>query len=416
MSEASDAQRNLLNLPLEEITASDVNKFCELQIGEDLDLDYKVAWPSDLAQVMCAFANSQGGHILVGVDEKEKTRKPACPPVGIDGKPDDLRARVLNVSFDGIYPPPSPEIKVVQLEGKERFVVIIRVSPSRLVHATNRRTRIYIRVADSKRGYELASISDLQWLWDRREESIELKLKAIARAESHSGSGFIKFSDTEGWQAFPILRFQASPAYPIIGNKLSTHELSEIVQSLGSISSPWKHASRVIPYRPGIWRTIEEGVAVKERGVEGYQQFVEIDTSGLTYLATEQPLQSFQELPMTPDLLSPFGILADISMMMLFASSFYKQYLPVGLVALEIRLTNVLGVSMGINLRRTPPQYSLPCLDSELSLLKIETKTDQLGVNMDDLELVLSTNLLWAFGIDWSREDTQIWLSRLKGL
>ena len=59
-----------------------------------------------------------------------------------------------------------------------KYVVLIRILPSRLMHSTDRRRRIYIRVADNSRGYDLASVSDLEWLWERK-TLLEEKRKEI---------------------------------------------------------------------------------------------------------------------------------------------------------------------------------------------------------------------------------------------
>ncbi len=63
------------NRPLAEQDYSDVEAFLQQQIGENLTLDYKRELPTnsdrdraELCKDVSAFANSQGGMILYGVD------------------------------------------------------------------------------------------------------------------------------------------------------------------------------------------------------------------------------------------------------------------------------------------------------------------------------------------------------------
>src|SRR5512141_2970210 len=105
----------LNNAPIESIEIDDIISFCEIRREEGIDLDYKSSWPSDLEKVICSFANTQGGMILVGVDEEEKTRKPKLPINGIEGDSSSIYQRVMNIASDGVYPPVSPEVRVCQL-------------------------------------------------------------------------------------------------------------------------------------------------------------------------------------------------------------------------------------------------------------------------------------------------------------
>jgi predicted HTH transcriptional regulator len=142
---------NKLNsAPIESIEANDLIGFCNLRREEGIDLDYKSDWPSDLEKVICSFANTQGGIVLIGVHEEEKTRKPKLPINGIDGEPSSIYQRIMNIASDGIYPPVSPEIKVCELpEHKGKYAILIRILPSKLMHATDHRRKIYVRVGDT---------------------------------------------------------------------------------------------------------------------------------------------------------------------------------------------------------------------------------------------------------------------------
>ena len=65
----------LYTADLDKLTFDDVKKFVELRIKENQQIEYKSYWPKKpLANWLCAFANSSGGILLLGVeaDENEK--------------------------------------------------------------------------------------------------------------------------------------------------------------------------------------------------------------------------------------------------------------------------------------------------------------------------------------------------------
>ena len=77
--------------------------FCEQDIGESVNLDYKKDFPSSgLEKTISAFANTFGGVIIIGVEDKDSKPKP--PFEGIEYK-DRLEERVWNIIVDNIYPP-----------------------------------------------------------------------------------------------------------------------------------------------------------------------------------------------------------------------------------------------------------------------------------------------------------------------
>ncbi len=78
---------NLLTQPAEHITHQDVMDFCDQQVGETTDLDYKREIPRDLAKHIAAMSNRYGGLIIIGVEEDPGTGLPSqCDGVPNDGK------------------------------------------------------------------------------------------------------------------------------------------------------------------------------------------------------------------------------------------------------------------------------------------------------------------------------------------
>lgn len=54
------------------MTLEDMKEFLELRVPEGTRLDYKEAWDDELVKHVAALANTQGGHVLVGVAEDRR--------------------------------------------------------------------------------------------------------------------------------------------------------------------------------------------------------------------------------------------------------------------------------------------------------------------------------------------------------
>jgi ATP-dependent DNA helicase RecG len=111
--------------------------------GEDSFTEFKreISERSDFAGEMVAFANTEGGYILLGVDDTGKI-------VGVDA-PQRVEEQVINLARQNCRPPITPSIDRVETE--EGLVLVVYV-PRRVgaPHETN--TGIcYIRVGSTKR-------------------------------------------------------------------------------------------------------------------------------------------------------------------------------------------------------------------------------------------------------------------------
>ena len=67
----------LFTKEITKITYQDVVDFCNQQISESINLDYKKAFPANLEKTIAAFANTMGGLIVIGVEDKDS--KPKLP-------------------------------------------------------------------------------------------------------------------------------------------------------------------------------------------------------------------------------------------------------------------------------------------------------------------------------------------------
>src|SRR5689334_21206073 len=141
----------MFSIPIDNLTWQDVNNFCQARPREGLILDYKLDFPRRLDKTIASFANTYGGHILIGVDETA-TGEPVLPVAGIQLQ-EGLRERVIAIALDAIYPPVYPQVRVVEFRSSDaaaapdRAVIVIRVHESEAAaHAVDGGRSVYLRV------------------------------------------------------------------------------------------------------------------------------------------------------------------------------------------------------------------------------------------------------------------------------
>jgi len=166
---------SLWSKPLSQVAFEDVDDFCRSMQAEGVRLEYKgIEIPSDLSKVICAFANTLGGLIVLGVVADKTTNLPIWPPQeGLPQAP-GLSERVAQLAHEAVYPPVAVDVSDTisnqLLPG--HVILIVRVPESRLApHAVegNRKVYIYERTASRNRPYALADIGHIERLLARRQ-------------------------------------------------------------------------------------------------------------------------------------------------------------------------------------------------------------------------------------------------------
>src|SRR5258706_775234 len=407
----------LNNAPIESIEIDDIIGFCALKREENIDLDYKSNWPSDLEKVICSFANTQGGIILIGVDEEEKTRKPKLPINGIEGEKSSIYQRVMNIASDGIYPPISPEVRICELSNQEnKFVVLIRILPSRLMHSTDRRRRIYVRVADNSRGYDLASVSDLEWLWQRKTLLEEKREEIYRSAIDHSSSKAIPWNsveDEQNWNIVPKLHISIIPSFPSDDKSIETDQLLKIVHSLPQVRSSWKNVDRKTPWNIGFWRSIPGGVCTSNRGYKRYLEYIEFGQ--MAHFHTTIGIETFKNvngMPVDFEFTWAYIILAYADITFKFAHKYFDrvQYTWPITVNVIFELTNLIKIDYSVPGKpSSSDSMSAFTPVKQLQLLDTEITPAQLGAE-DTLMLTTADKLFWAFGLGWDKPRVSEWV------
>jgi hypothetical protein len=166
-------EQSLFALEKSKINFREIKSFCDQQISEGFRVEYKRLFPEnvDLAKTICAFANTAGGIILIGVEADKKKNT----PINIAGIQitEGLEEKVVNICLSHILPRIMPEIKLCPFRSNdetERAVLFIRVGLSySSPHYVWQTREILVRAHSENWRADLQTIEDLI---DRRKRII----------------------------------------------------------------------------------------------------------------------------------------------------------------------------------------------------------------------------------------------------
>jgi hypothetical protein len=207
---------SLWSKQLSQVTFTDIEEFCALQIPEGAQLDYKREIPNDLAKTVAAFANSRGGLILLGVSANQKTNTPDLPIAGMPFSK-GLTERVTAICRDNIYPSLIPEHSevIAHPDNNEQCFIVLRIEESELApHSITNKTHVYVRTGDTNHKLDiLANVDQIESLLDRRRRNErdreQLIVQHLARAKRH----FAKDDPLCWWCCVP--QFPMSPIFTL---------------------------------------------------------------------------------------------------------------------------------------------------------------------------------------------------------
>jgi hypothetical protein len=167
---------NLWTKSVGDINFADVQEFCKQNLPEGTRLDYKSELKPELDKLICAFANSHGGIIIIGVESNKLGDTPIWPDEGPCGIPAEagLELRVQQTAATAIYPPVPVQVsRPLPIPGKSDIVLlVVRVDPSPdAPHAIDKNRRVYERTGNRVHPNELVDIDRLRFLLTRRERA-----------------------------------------------------------------------------------------------------------------------------------------------------------------------------------------------------------------------------------------------------
>jgi hypothetical protein len=171
--------------PIEQLTCSDIREFCEQQRKEGKHLDYKKEFPSDkekIAKTVAAFANTQGGCLIVGVNDGN-TDVPVPPYEGIAFR-EGIPNFVSQLIHSHIQPVPYFLTHVCKAEENRTFVVIHVPQSTYAPHYLSNHKSIYVRTGESSNPEDLIHPELLPWLYNARQKSVELRENLFVAANN----------------------------------------------------------------------------------------------------------------------------------------------------------------------------------------------------------------------------------------
>ncbi|MEK6800401.1 MAG: ATP-binding protein, partial [Nanoarchaeota archaeon] len=121
-----------------------------IEKGESVDLELKRSFHSsqEIAKTICSFANTQGGVLILGVEDNKKIS-------GLCEDMDQLQKRISDANST-VHPKPIMNIEIHEVEGKKVATLIVHRADSSVFHSFE--GAIYVRIGTTTQKLEGNSI------------------------------------------------------------------------------------------------------------------------------------------------------------------------------------------------------------------------------------------------------------------
>lgn len=280
--------------PIDGITFDDVVEFLKKDVTESIVLDYKLNVPGGLHKVISGFANTFGGHIIIGVEDEND--KPKLPFDGIDMVNNFLQ-QIEQAAVDKVNPPVFVEVKIAENQATKKVFAVIRIPASIATPHVVDNNMIYVRTGQSKKPESIIDPQRLSWIHNHRERTEQLREELVSRAIDRMKN---MLSDHDMMDRYaggsspsvPHWRFEAIPVFP----ELAMFSLQDAAEALSKIEVadtagekyPRDGDTRLVP--GGIqwgWATPvgKRTVGNVLSGLKGTFSYGELVTHGLLYRA-----------------------------------------------------------------------------------------------------------------------------------
>jgi len=385
---------------IEEITYKDIVDFCNEQIRENINLDYKEAIDSSLSKTIAAMANTWGGLIVIGAEDDDS--KPRLPLKGVESK-GHLREQINNIILGNITPPIFPEIQICPSDDSKTELIVIRVSQSNTTpHAIRGNTKVYIRTDTSNEPEELATVDRVLWLVNRREKSVQLKNSFFDKSYSR----LQKLTDKKIPIEHADITMSASPLYPyevmIDYRKLRNDILEQIKTNGFGQSFPDNiHNTRFEPTQNGSYSLIYK----KENSFVSYE---EMNHYGFFYHREDAARSQKTDDGKIQHTCYPVYILVKLDLFLQSMEKFYSSLGYWGFIEIKVVLDNIGEVSftdlpVPKGKKRFDNELKIP-IDNTLFITR-EISFKDLSEKRRGLVIDIFTELAWAIGFPWIDEE-----------
>jgi len=389
-------------IPIHQITYETVRDFCEQRIAEGPQLDYGLDLRKDIAKTMCAFANTQGGLLILGVED-DKDNRPVLPIAGVESKR-GLREQVVSKAYDAIAPPVFPEVQVCEFAheqtGDQRAIIVVRVDQSDAgPHAMDQGRRAYVRLDDQSRPEQLATMAQLSWLMERRQRSMDLRERVWEHMRRHAavalGFGPAKLD-------IPCYRLLGTPVFPT-GPLASREQLLQLVERVKA-SPGWA------PYSTGemFARPVGGGACVGPLRSQPSRWYAEVNENGLV-ICVEHVARDSEVAP--PHLDKAVRLLCH------WLSRLGEIWRDVGffgpgLVRFE---RTAVETNVGLDWDGPKDRYGEYYCPDEIVTVEREVLAREVADALPAMAADILTEFAWAFGRKLSGKEAEDHVSRVRG-
>lgn len=172
---------DLLTQDINSISFQDVVDFCDQQIVENTELDYKQTLPRSIAKHFAAMSNRFGGLIIVGVEEDSQTGLPSkYEGIVNDGKLIDQ----VHQHANNVRPLPSYNVCTTD-EVNGKVFLLIRISEGGAPPYTPKNDpTVYLRTGNITTPLERADVDIVRDLYAKRANAETERRDNVARAEA----------------------------------------------------------------------------------------------------------------------------------------------------------------------------------------------------------------------------------------
>jgi len=393
-------------IPTDELTFDDVVAFCKEQRRENVRLEYKQEFSKkdtalQIAKETAAFANTQGGTAIWGVEEHDGGR-PKPDQSGFD-LGDDPRQTIVNACAGEVFPPIMPDVSDYLRKSPDdrRGFIVMRVAPSVEVHTVEGRTGIYIRNADHCSTVK-ATDQQIEHLLRRRRSSVDVQANRRASAIDRLRRGLSIIKEAPEYDlAVTIGPYIADE--PLMGLR-ELHERAEVVSETSSC-----HEGHRFPLDSEYGIRSAEGAlfSIEWKGHQLGMIDVFANVASLSVLRREVLLDPMRlDETYTPQKAERNGAYIGIE-----AARLVERIIAVirsarrvcnttdyyGLLSLTVNAYNVHRVVLVVPSIHLSKSLGIPILDKALSLSHSFT-LDQLNADFQESLASIVGQLLWAWG------------------
>lgn len=390
----------LMNKPIGQIKLEDVEELKSIKCPEGASIDYKedVQHVEKIAKLASAFANGQGGTVIIGVKET-KLPNGAGIIVGIPGVENAgaLEERIKGSCLSHITPPVIPEFQVIQLPKAnpndiQKELLIVRASESELAPHQFSDGAIYVRFWD-RAHYDKdvlpATFKEIGWLLNKRAKATENKSMLLERANRRARFDNLKTGPID----LTVLELSIIPIFPV-----------KRLFSQTDLTSIYKASSFVSPHLvirgARDYVTANESLCCNFENILDRKCYFEANTYGLHYLAS--PVLAVGKGDNVINGSYCFALLLSI---LHLANANYRAAGFNGGFEVSMNLHFVNGHKLSYhtpenNGKFFAPDWTKGAFDSDFSLIAESQVNDEIDVTIFS---TLVEQFLWSVGAGWNR-------------